>query len=314
MIKPSITEADLQAYVDNRLSDAERGKVEAYLATHPDDAQKLSRYSRINEDIHALLDSVLKEEVPDRLWETFHKSAAPVSPSFRIILSDNWARLRGAFERLLGFNGPGGILVPASPLGDRRPASYALTMAWLSLGVVLGWQMQRALPSNGMPPMVKHAAVAYVTYANEMTHPVEVLASDEDHLEAWLSRRLGVNLTAPKLETAGFTLMGGRLLAGTQGPAAQFMYEDKIGRRLTLYIKTQEMGHDQSAAFRFAQEKEVNAFYWIDNGTGYVLSGNLGRSDLFKAAEVTRQQLSAPDKLLGNSRKSAGARQRAIFI
>jgi anti-sigma factor RsiW len=72
------------------------------------------------------------------------------------------------------------------------------------------------------------------------------------------------------------------------------MYEDKIGRRLTLYIKTQESGHDQSTAFQFAQEGEVSAFYWIDNGTGYVLSGEVDRSMLLKVAVSVYGQLNAP--------------------
>ena len=105
-----------------------------------------------------------------------------------------------------------------------------------------------------MPPMVRHAAVAYVTYASEVVHPVEVDASHEAQLVAWLSKRLGMNLRAAKLDNVGYSLMGGRLVAGTQRPVAQFMYEDKSGRRLTLYIKTQESGHDQSTAFRFARE------------------------------------------------------------
>lgn len=310
MIKPSITEADLQAYVDNRLSDAERGEVEVYLATHPDEAQKLERYSHINEDIHGLFDPVLKEDIPGRLLETFHTATESEVRSNRPFFAGLWARLRDGAGGLLRAGGSGGILVPATPLGSWRPASFALTLTWLSLGVVLGWQMQHALPHNGMPPMVKHAAVAYVTYASEVSHPVEIQASDEDHLEAWLSKRLGINLKAPKLESVGFTLMGGRLLAGTQGPAAQFMYEDKIGRRLTLYVKTQEMKYDQSAAFEFSQVNEVNAFYWIENGTGYVLSGNLERSDLLKAAEASHQQLNAPDGILrdSNTKKSASTR------
>ena len=204
--------------------------------------------------------------------------------------------------------------MPATSPSGWRPASYALSLSWLSLGAFLGWQMQHGLPQNDMPPMVRHAAVAYVTYASEVVRPVEIQASNEDQLEAWLSKRLGMNLQAPKLEAAGFTLMGGRLLAGTHGPAAQFMYEDGVGRRLTLYVKTQEMGYDKSAAFKFAQEKEVNAFYWIDSGTGYVLSGNLGRSDLFKVAEAAYQQLNAPGEVLSDPKKSASKRPHLTVI
>jgi anti-sigma factor RsiW len=232
----------------------------------------------------------------------------------RISFAGIRARLRDWSRRLFGEGGASGILVPTSAVGGWRPAAFALTAAWLSLGVALGWQMQLAFPHNDMPPMVRHAAVAYVTYASEVAHPVEIQASNEDHLEAWLSKRLGMNLRAPKLDAVGFTLMGGRLLAGTHGPAAQFMYEDSVGRRLTLYVKTQEMGYDKSRSFEFAQEQEVNAFYWIEDGTGYVLSGNLGRADLLKVAEAAHRQMDSLHEVQVSPKKSASSRPRVVVI
>lgn len=319
MNKFSITEADLQAYVDNRLSDAARGEVEVYLAAHPDDARRLAGYSHINNDLHGHFDPILSEKIPDRLLACFDSKAldaeAESTPlSSRISFASIRARLRDLSKRLFGGGRASGILVPASPVGGWRPASFALTAAWLSLGVALGWQMQLALPHNDMPPMVRHAAVAYATYASEVAHPVEIQASNEAHLEAWLSKRLGMNLQAPKLEAVGFALMGGRLLAGTHGPAAQFMYEDGVGRRLTLYVKTQEMGYDKSRTFEFAQEKEVNAFYWIEDGTGYVLSGNLGRTDLLKVAEAAHRQMGSLHEMKVNPKKSASSRPRVVVI
>jgi anti-sigma factor RsiW len=313
MTKQLISETDLQAYVDNRLSDTRRGEVEAYLATHPEEALRLKGYSLINSDLHDHFDPLLNEDIPDRLLACFREQAKPARGPVRNWFAEVLVRLRGLAERF-GGGRTTGILVPAFPGSTWNPASYAFTAAWLSLGVVLGWQMQYALPQSDMPPMVRHAAVAYVTYASEVAHPVEIQASNEGHLEAWLSKRLGMDLRAPKLEAVGFTLMGGRLLAGTQGPAAQFMYEDSVGRRLTLYVKTQEMGYDKSKSFAFAQEKEVNAFYWIDGGTGYVLSGNLGRRDLFKVAEVAYQQLNTPHETRANPKKSASKRSHVTVI
>jgi anti-sigma factor RsiW len=309
----SITEADLQAYVDNRLSDAARGEVEAYLASHPDDARRLAAYSHFNDALHEHFDPILSEKIPDRLLACFDTPTESAPTASRISFAGIRARLRDWSGRLLG-GGASGILVPASAVGGWRPASFALTAAWLSLGVVLGWQMQLVLPNSDMPPMVQHAAVAYSTYASEVVHPVEVLASNEDHLEAWLSKRLGMKLQAPKLETVGFALIGGRLLAGTHGPAAQFMYEDGVGRRLTLYVKTQEMGYDKSRSFEFAQEKEVNAFYWIEDGTGYVLSGNLGRADLLKVAEAAHRQMDSLHEVQVSPKKSASSRPRVVAI
>lgn len=290
----SLSDAMLQAYVDGQLSEVQAAQVEALLAHHPELAARVAGYRHLNRDLHACFDSALDEAVPQRLVDVFATAAASAAPH-----AGKGARLRGLAGRLLA---------PAWLLGGWRLPACATTLAWLGMGVAVGWQLQQALPRDTLPPMVKHAAVAYVTYANEALHPVEIQASEEAHLVAWLSKRLGIDIKAAKLDRLGFTLMGGRLLAGTQRPVAQFMYEDRVGRRLTLYVKTQESGYDQSAAFRFAQDNDVKAFYWISNGTGYVLSGNLDRPDLLKLAEAVHRQLNAAAAVPGHPAPLSPAR------
>src|SRR3546814_9895703 len=82
----------------------------------------------------------------------------------------------------------------------------------------------------------RDADLAYTVYAPEQRHAVEVPVADEKHLLAWLSKRLDRTLNVPSLREYGYSLLGGRLLPGPAGPAAQFMYEDASGKRLTLYI------------------------------------------------------------------------------
>ena len=66
--------------------------------------------------------------------------------------------------------------------------------------------------------------------------PVEVDAAHEDQLVAWLSKRMGAPMKPPHLQAQGYTLEGGRLLPGGQGPVAQFMYRNELGSKLTLYV------------------------------------------------------------------------------
>ena len=54
--------------------------------------------------------------------------------------------------------------------------------------------------------------------------------------------------------------MGGRLLPDHGLPAAQFMYEDATGRRLTLYMR-KETGLNNTS-FRFHEQDGFGAFYW----------------------------------------------------
>jgi anti-sigma factor RsiW len=121
-------------------------------------------------------------------------------------------------------------------------------------------------------------------------HPVEVGADQEQHLVAWLSKRLGAEVRAPNLESVGYSLVGGRLLPGEPGPAGQFMYQSAQGKRVTLYVRTR--ADNRETAFHYATEGNVRVFYWIDRSFGYALSSaDLGREALLKVANTAYAQL-----------------------
>ncbi len=139
--------------------------------------------------------------------------------------------------------------------------------------------------------MARRAAIAHATYSPEVRHPVEVGADQEAHLVAWLSKRLGAPLRAPKLEDVGYSLVGGRLLPGENGPVAHFMYQCNQGTRVTLYVRT-EASNNRETAFRYAKEGNVRVFYWVDRKLGYALSSaDISKEDLFKVANAVYRQL-----------------------
>ncbi|MGH8669563.1 MAG: anti-sigma factor family protein [Burkholderiales bacterium] len=250
-----ITEADLQAYADARLDEARRVAVEAWLAARPEEAERVADYRRLSEALRGAYDAVLEEPVPERLRDALRP-------------------------------GP-------------RLRRHAVLAAWLALGiaigVIAGWQLHEtrpvAAPAADVGAVMAHrAAVAHATYSPEVRHPVEVGADQEAHLVAWLSKRLGAPLRAPKLEAVGYNLVGGRLLPGDSGPVAHFMYQCNQGTRVTLYVRTES--NNRETAFRYAEEGKVRVFYWIDRKLGYALSsGDISKDDLFKVANAVYQQL-----------------------
>jgi anti-sigma factor RsiW len=165
-----------------------------------------------------------------------------------------------------------------------------------ALGVLATLELGATRPgasflANESAVMARRAAIAHATYSPEVRHPVEVGAADEAHLVAWLSKRLGVQVRAPKLDDVGMSLVGGRLLPGETGPVAQFMYQSPNGRRLTLYVR-QEHSTNSETAFRYAREHDVGVFYWIDRDRGYAIaSGDLNRDELLKVADLVYKQL-----------------------
>ena len=181
----------------------------------------------------------------------------------------------------------------------RRWLPLAIAAGWvvagICIGALAGWHLHAARSTVAQQPevpgFVKRAAVAHATYSPEVRHPVEVGADQEQHLVAWLSKRLGAQVRAPKLDSIGYSLVGGRLLPGDNGPVAHFMYQTERGRRITLYVRT-EATENRETAFRYASEGNVGVFYWIDRKLGYALSSaDLGREDLIKVANVVYQQL-----------------------
>lgn len=141
---------------------------------------------------------------------------------------------------------------------------------------------------------VHAAAVAHAVYSPEKRHPVEVAAAEQQHLIQWLSKRLDRPLKLPDLSAQGYTLVGGRLLPGSQGPRAQFMFEGAGGERVTLYVGSVDgvaAGRPDETAFRFATEGPVPSFYWIDHGFGYALAGALSRDALLGLATTVYRQL-----------------------
>lgn len=166
----------------------------------------------------------------------------------------------------------------------RKPMRYALLLAAALLGGTFGWTLRATSPLTVAQTMPQRAAMAHLVYTPEVLHPVEVSAKQEMHLVQWLSKHLGAPLNAPQLRDLGFELVGGRLLPDQAGPAAQFMYQDGRGERLTLYVHN-ALSSSRETAFRYAQEGKIGVFYWVDGPFGYALTGEFERRQLQRLAE-----------------------------
>ena len=239
------------------------------------------------QDLHAYVDGQLD---PVRVAEIEAHLAANLQDSMRVeAYRKQNQTLHALFDPTLDEPLSGALQRRHRP----RPQwlRYAAMVGTLALGLVLGYGLRGVTaPDLGPMALSKQAAFAHVAFVPEVLHPVEVSAKQEAHLVNWLSKRLGGEVRAPHLTSTGFELMGGRLLPGETGPAAQFMYQDNRGQRLTLYVK-RESARDAETAFRFTKEKGVSVFYWIDRDFGYALSGDLPKADLLKVAETVYRQL-----------------------
>lgn len=172
----------------------------------------------------------------------------------------------------------------------QRLRSMAASVALLVAGAAGGWFAR--VPSSPTPVYIftADATLAHRTYIAERLHAVEVPAAQEAHLVQWLSNRLGRRIHLPDLTPLGFRLMGGRLLPGNEAPAAQFMYDDADGVRLTLYLRAG--GGHATSAFQVTEQNGLSGLFWVDQGFDHAVLAEASRSRLQPIAEAVSRQLS----------------------
>jgi len=253
--KPDIDQDVIQAYIDGRLDAKSTENIRRYLEQHPIEAKQIAAMQKQR--------AQLKSLYTENETESLHRAKAN-------------------FEK---FN------------SSRRsvPLSYAASIVWLTLGMFLGWGLN--VNFTPVPPqsiamgLPNIAMVAHAVYSPEVRHPVEVTADQEAHLVKWLSKRLDRKIKTPNLNPLGYGLIGGRLLPAQAGPAAQFMYENSSGDRLTLYVIARS-DTEQDTAFHFFERDNIKVFYWNDMNMGFALSGGIGKDQLLQAADQVYKELS----------------------
>ncbi|MHA6296871.1 anti-sigma factor family protein [Devosia sp. CAU 1758] len=224
-----ITRDTLMAFVDGQLDHDASAAVEAFLAANPEVAVELGQMQRQADAIQALYGPVASEPVPARL------------DPHRLALRQSRRRWQGM-------------------------ARAAAIVCVLGIGMAAGWLLRPATDGPDLyNRLIADAVSAHTVFVVENRHAVEVPASDGEHLSSWLSNRLGTGLAMPDLANAGFSFLGGRLLPAPAipgGRAAQLMYEDQDGERVTLYI-TPSTGID-GPELELVRLSGDNALYWAN--------------------------------------------------
>ena len=252
-VETNVSEAELLSYVDNRLDSQRVEAVEKYIKDNPEIAELVSNWQEQNAAILSYSNSSNDEKLPNR-FKPHYIMALQKSKNSRLQL-------------------------------------LAASVVFFMLGGWLGSQYF----SSGVVGMTSDFAFStqainsHALYSTEIAHPVEVDSSEQEHLLKWLSKRLNRTLVAPNLDKYGFVLMGGRLLPSNDIPAAQLMYEDQTGKRITLYIL--ESPDKRLVSFRYQTIGSYNSFYWLDSDFGYALVGDLPKEQLRTLATNIYKQL-----------------------
>jgi anti-sigma factor RsiW len=240
----------LHAYADGELEAHERVEVERHLETDLQARAVLDSIRREKAAMHAAFDTALTEPVPYGLL----------------------AAARGQSQRRLG-----------------PWAAIAASIALFAVGVGGGWLgAMQSLP-NAMDMMSKRALVAHEVYANDVKHSVEVAAVESEHLQKWLSKRIGADIKIPDLTESGYTFLGGRLLAAEERPAGQLLFEDQAKHRVAVFVTLNPEHND--IPMQVEQRGKLWGCYWMDGKFGLAVTGDLPKDEMLALAKDIYEQL-----------------------
>lgn len=249
-----ITDELLCAYIDNELDAAERVELERALAQDAALRTKLASWTAETTSLRNAFYAELDEPVPEAWVRTVRDAPAAET---RAGAGPNRLPWLERFTQWL-----------PSP---RFAAGMAVAVI---VGVFVGKDIVPRFDMDGQ--LVRLASVAHHVYSPDKRQPVEV-KSEDPTLVSWISKRLGTKVFAPSVN--GFRFMGGRLLAGAEEPAGQFMYEDASGKRVTVFVRT-EGARNRSDAPECGSYRGVSVCYWYAGDVAYALAGEVPQADL----------------------------------
>ncbi|MDA8093334.1 MAG: anti-sigma factor [Betaproteobacteria bacterium] len=245
-----LTSDELMAYIDGELDDARRQELDRMVQESPALAHRVEAWREQTARLREAFSPVLDEPVPTRLLH----SARP--------RRNRWAQAA--------------VVAAAVGLGA---AVGSMTARW-----TLAPRAELIARHDQPNRFLEQARLAYAVYTPDPRRPVEVRRRSA--LVTWLTRRMGRPIAAPDELPHGLELIGGRLLPGMPDhPAAQLMYQDPQGRRVTVYLRGMAKP-TAPTAFRIVDGRHVTTLYWIDRNWGYALSGNLPREQLLDVSRA----------------------------
>ena len=238
----------LHAFADGELQGEEKKAVEKLLAEDDEARKALANIKYQKSELRKAFDHVLDEPVPAALLAAANRKSAP---------------------RLL-------------------PDLVAACAAMLFIaGGAVGWYANQQTNTIQAETLPARALNSYVVYGPEMRHAVEVSGAEAGHLDAWLSKRIGVKFAIPDLSAKGYTLVGGRLLTEGDKPAGLLMYEDAKKQRLVVYIAANDK--HTNGAMKIEYRGNLVSCYWVEPDMVYALAGEQPVAEMLALAQAAHE-------------------------
>lgn len=232
----SMSEAQLHAFFDGQLNEAEEREVLTYLQDHPD---VLRRFRELDHQRHQVAHGL------DDLSEDY-VDPATAALAARLAERVDRGHLRLRMRRIFGLSSAAIVLLAAG---------------WVSHTAWVG------LRAPDLPPLLADAARDHQIFASAGT-PVEIAGTEEELMLEIFASHLGEEVQIPNLGDYGYQLVGGRLLGAAEGPFVQLLYDDGQNHPLTLYVAKQRSGDED---LRLTEVEGLGASYWKRQALAYAL-------------------------------------------
>ncbi len=218
----------------------------------------MARYRSQNAGLHSLYDDILHEELPPKIAADLETRRGSVPP---------WAAMAAAIA-LFVVGAAGG---------------------WMVRGETETTQQLASAPPIDTQELMVRASMAHV-----VSHEDELRSASNGGTAAvgdYLADRMGKPVKVPSLTSFGYRLVGSRVLPDTNGPAAQFVFSDESGKKVSLYVRGEEA---DGVNITYALADDLLMFYWNDSDRSYAMVTRVddeqGREALLTAAKAVYGQ------------------------
>lgn len=270
MMRP-FSDVDLHAFVDGQVNPERRAMIDTYLRATPSEAARVDQWRRQNETIRSLFAGAASEPVP--LWLTIGQVASGRSRATAGAadpIQDNRLSRAGDARRR-----------SAAPWRNAGAGPWLRPMALVVLAFTAGaalpyavseWPqaLERWLPATPRSQQLQRLASrtfdAHRVFGSDSEIVVEVADQPRGAVAAWFRRHLAFSVRVPDLSRLGWTLRGGRVVAGDLGPAALIVYENAAGDRISLVEAEVTNPAPSDTAFTMVDGPML---VWLDGPVGF---------------------------------------------
>ena len=254
-----VSEHELNAYVDGQVEPGRRAVIEAYLAAHPEESQRIAAYAGQRRGLHALYDHWLADALPEPMQRL----------GVQLERGRIWSRRRRQAMRMaaavaLVALGAGGFMLHHALVN--RPQTRAL---WAAIVDMMGG-IERLPPGATASPGV----------------PVALPPGGNDAAAVRLP-------AAPDLSPFGYALAVTRILDGEPDGAAQFVYVDRRGAQVVMYVAPTAQRNQSVSVL---QEGRVSALSLNVGGRSVLVVGEMDRERLLRLAGIVMESWVTGDR------------------